>query len=95
MKTIAAPKQRRDDVIDINSGIKPGDIVQLKTGGPKMVVMRIVVHGQHKDREAECYWWAVGLQGWGGVTYRGNIPWGKIFPLPGLVKVEKNGKVRR
>lgn len=54
MKTIAAPKQRRDDVIDINSGIKPGDIVSLKTGGPKMVVMRIVVHGQHKDREAEC-----------------------------------------
>jgi uncharacterized protein YodC (DUF2158 family) len=75
-------------VTSIDSRIKPGDIVRLKTGGPPLVVCRIVKHKEHKDDEAECYWWDIGVCQWGMSLIRANVPWGKMFPLPCLVKVK-------
>jgi uncharacterized protein YodC (DUF2158 family) len=75
-------------VTAIDSRIKPGDIVRLKTGGPPMVVCRIVKHKEFKDDEAECYWWGWSLSSGGGTYLKTLIPWGKMFPLPCLNKAE-------
>jgi uncharacterized protein YodC (DUF2158 family) len=90
MSTKTVVNGHAQNVVGINSRIKPGDVVRLKTGGPVMTVMRIVKHKEHKDDEAECYWWDVGIypQYIGGVPFKTNIPWGKMFPLPGLVKAK-------
>lgn len=79
-------------VTDIDSRIKPGDIVQLKSGGPRMTVVRITRHAQHKDLQAECYWWSSGVQAWGYSVIRTSVPWGKDFPLAGLKKVTMRSK---
>lgn len=41
---------------------KPGDVVVLKSGSPKMVVVRILAPGKAKDSDEGdvwCSWWSV------------------------------------
>ncbi|WP_116654463.1 YodC family protein [Pelagibacterium sediminicola] len=60
--------------------IKLGDVVQLKSGGPKMTVANIDRYGYDSTESARCDWFVANKE-----------PWKKedgIFPLHSLKKVE-------
>lgn len=40
----------------VMTGFKPGDVVQLKSGGPKMTVKSVERHGAVTTDNARCVW---------------------------------------
>lgn len=70
--------------------LKPGDIVQMLTGGPKMVVGSYTKDGKGGMNcdYVDCHWISNGLASTGGVnTVQIECPWSKVLPVTVLKKV--------
>lgn len=71
--------------------LKPGDIVQLLTGGCHMVVGSLVKDEKGVENYVDCYWASPAI-----VTAGGSIPagldllyyWNKVFPIAVLKRVK-------
>jgi uncharacterized protein YodC (DUF2158 family) len=69
--------------------LKPGDIVQLLTGGPKMVVGLRVKDTKGAELYVDCYWINDGIVSTGGIqTIVMQGAWSKVFPIAVLKRVK-------
>jgi uncharacterized protein YodC (DUF2158 family) len=84
-------KKEPDNVVaigDAKQRLKPGDIVQLLTGGCKMVVGMRVKDAKGNDGYLDCYWFDKGLVPAGHLTTVTNFYWSKVFPISVLKRVK-------